>query len=89
MTLQQLHEIKLWHVEHKAERPLEYHAWDLVLTAWVFGWAAMPATLLLWWPGVSVSCAALYFAPYVYVGLRRRLHHSGRLRCDWLGSLPA
>ena len=33
MTLQQLHEIKLWHVEHKAEHPLEYHAWDLVLTA--------------------------------------------------------
>ena len=86
MTLQQLQAIKLWHVEHKTARPLEYHVWDLVLTAWVFGWAGLPATLLLWWPGVSTACAALYFAPPVYVGLRRRLHRRGRLRCDWLES---
>ena len=88
MTLQQLQAIKLWHVEHKTACPLEYHVWDLVLTAWMFGWAGIPATLLLWWPGVTTTCAALYFAPRVYVGLRRWLHRRGRLRCDWLESLP-
>jgi len=89
MTFQQLQAVKRWHLEHKDQHPLEYHVWDLVLTAWVLGWAGMPATLLLWWPGVSALCVLLYFTPRLYVGLRRWLHLRGRLRCDWLESLSA
>jgi hypothetical protein len=87
MTLQQLQAIKLWHVAHKPERPIEYHAWDSVLTAWVLGWMGEPAALLLWWPSLALSCLLLFMAPSLYVALRRRLHQSGRLRCDWLDSL--
>ena len=35
MTLNELQRIKQWHVAHKADHPLEYHLWDLVLTLWV------------------------------------------------------
>ena len=87
MTLQQLHAVKLWHVDHKPDCPLEYHVWDGVLTAWMVGWMGMPATLILWWPGVAVICAFLFVTPSLYVALRRRLHRAGRLRCDWLESL--
>ena len=87
MTLQQLQAIKLWHVAHKPDRPIEYHAWDGVLTAWVLGWMGEPAALLLWWPSLALSCLLLFMAPSLYVALRRRLHKSGRLRCDWLSSL--
>lgn len=86
MTLQQLHAIKLWHVAHKPQRPLEYHAWDLMLTAWLVGWMGEPAALILWWPGMIIGCALLFTAPSVYVALRRWLHRNQRLRCDWLDS---
>jgi hypothetical protein len=87
MTLQQLHAIKLWHVAHKPESPIEYHAWDSVLTAWVMGFMGEPAALILRWPSLAVTCAMLFLAPSLYVALRRRLHEHGRVRCDWLGSL--
>ncbi len=87
MTLQQLHAIKLWHVSHKRQCPLEYHTWDIMLTAWVVGWMGEPAALILWWPGVAVAFAALFMAPTFYVALRRSLHRRGWLRCDWLKSL--
>ena len=87
MTLQQLHAVKLWHVVHKPESPIEYHAWDVVLTAWVCGWMGEPAALLLWWPGLAIACALLFASPTLYVALRRALHRRGRLRCDWLASL--
>jgi len=87
MTLQQLQAIKLWHVAHKPERPIEYHAWDSVLTAWVLGWMGEPAALILRWPSLALSCLLLFMAPSLYVALRRWLHQSGRLRCDWLSSL--
>lgn len=87
MTLQQLHAVKLWHVSHKHDCPLEYHAWDTVLTSWLVGWMGEPAALLLWWPEVAVACALLFLAPTVYVAVRRSLHQRGRLRCDWLESL--
>ncbi|HET7793490.1 MAG TPA: hypothetical protein VFL64_08900 [Rhizobacter sp.] len=87
MTLDQLHALKLWHVAHKRERPIEYHAWDGVLTVWLIGWMGEPAALILWWPGVALGCVLLFFAPTLYVALRRHLHRTGRLRCDWLDSL--
>ncbi|GAB4564094.1 MAG: hypothetical protein IV105_20050 [Rhizobacter sp.] len=87
MTLQQLHAVKLWHVSHKHDCPIEYHTWDTVLTVWLVGWMGEPAALLLWWPEVAVACALFFFAPTAYVALRRSLHQRGRLRCDWLESL--
>ncbi len=87
MTLTQMSSLKRWHVEHRDDAPLEYHAWDAVLTLWVLGWMAPPSLVLLdghaWLP----LCAALWFVPPLYVGLRRRLHARGRLRCDWLPAL--
>ena len=87
MTLRQLHAIKLWHVTHRRDRPLECHAWDGVLTAWVLGWMGEPAALILWWPRVMLGCLLLFMTPTLYVGLRRWLHRVGYLRCDWLESL--
>lgn len=37
MTLTELHRIKLWHVAHRRDRPLEYHLWDAILTLWLMG----------------------------------------------------
>ncbi len=87
MTLHQLQTIKLWHISHKLESPLEYHAWDGVLTAWMLGWMGEPAALILWWPSLALVCAVLYLTPALYVALRRRLHRRGQLRCDWLTTL--
>jgi hypothetical protein len=87
MTLQQLHAIKLWHVAHKPDCPIEYHTWDGVLTAWLFGCMGEPAALVLSWHGMAVTCVLLFLAPSVYVALRRALHQRGLLRCDWLATL--
>ncbi|MBX3622138.1 MAG: hypothetical protein KF891_19400 [Rhizobacter sp.] len=87
MTLQQLHAIKLWHVAHKPECPIEYHAWDGVLTAWLFGFMGEPAALILSWRGMAIACVLLFLAPTFYVAARRSLHRRGVLRCDWLGTL--
>lgn len=89
MTLEQLHAIKLWHVDHKPECPIEYHAWDGVLTAWLFGFMGEPAALILWWPGMAIACAVLFVAPSLYVALRKHLHRRGRVRCDWLDALSS
>jgi hypothetical protein len=84
MTLNQLVVLKQWHLAHRQERPVEFHAWEAVLTLWLFGWLAAPAALLLWrLPGL-VLCIALMLAPRAYVELRRDLHRRRRLRCDWL-----
>ena len=87
MTLDQLHAVKRWHVAHRRERPLEYHAWDAVLTLWLMGWMGVPSALLLHWLWALLLCTALFFAPPAYVRLRARLHRRGALRCDWLAAL--
>jgi hypothetical protein len=84
MTLQQLTVVKRWHVLHRRDRPVEFHAWDAVLTLWLLGWLGIPAELILWQLYGLVASAALLFAPGAYVSLRRHLHRRGRLRCDWL-----
>jgi hypothetical protein len=88
MTLHQLSVLKQWHVSHKRERPIEFHTWDAVLTLWLMGWLGVPAELLLWQVYGLAACAGLMLVPAGYVKLRRRLHASGRLRCDWLDALP-
>ena len=89
-SLTDLQRIKRWLVAHKARQPLEYHAFDAVLTVWMMGWIGWaPALLLeqaLWfWP----LCLLAMRAPALYVRWRRRLQAGGRLRCDWLALLPS
>jgi hypothetical protein len=84
VTLRQMSLLKRWHVAHRDRVPLEYHAWDVVLTLWVMGWMGVPPALLLHWGWAVLACLLLHLAPGGYVGLRRRLHRLGRLRCDWL-----
>lgn len=87
MTLRQMSLLKRWHVEHRERAPLEYHAWDAVLTLWLIGWMGVPPALLLAWGWALPVCALLFFAPRLYVRARRRLHERGALRCDWLPAL--
>jgi len=89
MTLTQLSFLKRWHVEHRADHPVEYHVWDMMLTAWVMGWVALPAALILWVPQAVVACLVFFAAPTLYVRLRERLHRQGRVRCDWLDALAS
>jgi hypothetical protein len=88
VTLQQLSAVKRWHIAHHRQGSVEYQAWDIVIICWVLGWMGVPPALVLA-PVVGVlCCGALLLMPPAYVGLRRRLHRRGTLRCDWLGSLP-
>lgn len=88
MTVQQLSVLKQWQVAHREQQPLEFHAWDAVLTLWLLGWAGIPAAALLGQPLLVVLCFALIPAPRLYVRWRRHLHTLGRMRCDWLGDAP-
>ena len=87
MTLEQLHDLKLWHQRHLRERPVEKHAWDAVLTLWLTGWVGWPAAFLIHLGWAVVLCLLLLFLPGSYVRLRRRLHRAGVLRCDWMAAL--
>ncbi len=89
MTLHQLHMLKRWHVAHKRDHPIEYQAFDAVLTAWVMGWIGAPAALLLGQPLLLLCCALAFLLPSLYVAWRLRMHQRGRLRCDWLDSIPS
>lgn len=40
LTLAKLQRIKRWQLAHKQAHPLEYQAWDAVLTLWVMGWVS-------------------------------------------------
>ncbi len=87
MTLLQLTQIKHWLFLHGRRHPLELCAWDMVLTAWVLGWVALPAILLIHEWTLLPLCPAGFLLPGFYASWRTRLHRSGRLRCDWLTAL--
>ncbi len=87
MTLDQLHDLKRWHERHMGEQPLEKNVWDLVLSLWLAGWVGGPVALILHTTWVLPACLALLFLPGAYVALRRLLHRSGALRCDWIAAL--
>ena len=84
MNLDALQRIKRWHVAHQRERPVEYNAWDAMLTLWLAGWVGwVPAFVFgaLWAAPLLVLAMS---APKLYVMWRKREHHARRLRCDWL-----
>lgn len=86
LTLAELQRIKQWHVAHRAEHPLEYHLWDMVLTLWLLGWMGyLPALALddLW---AVPLCVLGTFVPTLYVSWREKAHLARRVRCDWLNS---
>ena len=84
LTLARLQRIKRWQVAHKRAHPLEYHAWDAVLTLWIMGWVGWVPTLALDDLWAAPLCLLGVAAPRLYVGWRQRAHEAGRLRCDWL-----
>ena len=89
MTLREITLVRRWHLQHRHHHPVEFQAWDLMLTAWLIGWMGAPAALILRSPLAVVGCVVLWFAPTLYLHWRERLHRGGRLRCDWLDSLHA
>ena len=85
MDLDALQRIKQWHVAHQQDHPVEYQAWDAMLTFWLVGWVGwIPAFAFdaLWTvPGLLLGMAS----PRLYVAWRTRAHRAKRLRCDWIG----
>ncbi len=89
MTLAQLSALKAWHVANRHRSPIEYHAWDAMLTCWILGWMGIPAALALWQPYGVLVCVAMFFVPGRYVAWRASLHRAGRLRCEWQAVVAA
>ncbi len=87
MKLVQFEKLKAWHQRHWREQPVEKNAWDMVVTFWLTGWFGFPSAWLVHAGWAEATCAALLFLPSAYVGLRRRLHRAGVLRCDWTVAL--
>lgn len=84
MTITELQRIKQWHVAHRADHPVEYHLWDMMLTLWVMGWVGwLPAWAFeqLW---STPLCVLSTLAPSLYAAWRQRAHRQHKLRCDWL-----
>ena len=63
MTLDELQRIKQWHVAHKADHPLEYHLWDLVLTVWMLGWVGWFPICAFGEPCAAPVCLIGIFSP--------------------------
>lgn len=84
MTVDQLSCIKRWQVGHRHGHPMEYQAWDLALTAWVMGLMGLPVAAVLESLWVGMAALGLASLPSIYVAVRRNLHRTRRLRCDWL-----
>jgi hypothetical protein len=87
MKLDQFQNLRLWHLRHQRDHPLEGLIWNTILTLWMVGWVGSPTALLLHWDVAALVGGALVFMPGSYVALRRALHRRGRLRCDWIGAL--
>lgn len=84
LTLAELHRIRLWHLAHRHEQPLEGHLWDGVLTLWMMGWMGWVPALVVQAVWAVPLCLVGMSLPRLYVGWRHRAHRRRRLRCDWL-----
>ena len=84
MKLETLQRIKQWTVKNQKDHPVEYHAWDAMLTLWMMGWVGwVPAfTFEALWAAPLLAVAMS--APTLYVTWRVKAHQSRRLRCDWI-----
>ena len=87
MSINQMSRIKRWLCLHGHRHPVERHVWDLVLMAWVVGCVTPPIVFLLHEEVVLPLCVLGGFTPAIYAWVRRLLHRTGRLRCDWLTAL--
>jgi hypothetical protein len=87
MTLAQLNHFKHWHVCHRTDHEIEFALCDLVLGAWLCGWMLLPTLVVLDAEAVMPGSLALILMPEIYCALRRHMHLSGRLRCDWLDAI--
>ncbi len=87
MTLDQFHDLKLWHSRHAGDRPLEGHVWNAVLTLWLIGGVGSPAAWLLGQDLLAAAGVAMLLLPGAYVAARRQLHRRHLLRCDWIVAL--
>lgn len=84
MTLDEMHQIRQWHVGHRRTHPVETHLWDMMLMLWVagcIGWLPSFAIGALW---TVPLCLFAMCAPDLYTAWRARAHRLQRLRCDWL-----
>jgi len=86
MRLQQFHALKVWHRQH-GRHPVERNTWDTVLTVWLMGWVGAPTAFMIDSGWAETACLSVLFLPSAYVALRRWLHRSGTVRCDWIGAL--
>lgn len=87
LTLTHLQRIKAWHVEHRAEHPLEYQLWDTMLILWILGRVGWLPAYALDAPWAYPLCLMAMLAPRMYVSWRVQAHARQRLRCDWLDSV--
>lgn len=83
MTLDEIHRIKMWHVAHRRDHPVEYHLWDGILTIWLMGWVGWLPALAFGAVWAAPLLIAGNMAPSLYVAWRMRAHQRHRLRCDW------
>lgn len=86
LSLNKLQRIKKWHVEHRAEHPLEYQVWDAMLILWVMGRVGWLPAFALDAPWAYPLCLLAMLAPDLYATARSRAHQSQKIRCDWLGT---
>lgn len=84
LSLDRIHRIRQWHLGHRQTNPLEYHLLDAVLTCWMMGWIGWLPAFALGQSWAYPLCIVGICTPAVYVRLRSRAHHSGRLRCGWI-----
>jgi hypothetical protein len=87
LTLDQFHDLKVWHSRHAGDRPLEGHVWNGVLTLWLIGWVGAPAAWLIGLDALALAGLVLLPLPTLYVTVRRTLHRRRLLRCDWIAAL--
>ena len=73
MHLAEIQRIKLWQVEHRRMQPLEYHAWDAVLTVWLMGWVGWLPVFAFDAVWLMPLCLAGMAAPGAYASWRARL----------------
>lgn len=84
LNLSKLQRIKKWHVEHRAEHPLEYQLWDTMLILWVMGRVGWLPAYALDAPWAYPLCLLAMVAPNLYAMARAQAHRAHKIRCDWL-----